>query len=179
MCDRSEAFFAGLLEGTRLRLAALCASFRVAPQDFEDLVQESLLALWRKRREIENPEAWLFRALRLECLRYQRRGSRQRHVAVDEVTLELLADSGGLSEEAIGFHHDLRTLIRRLPVRHRALIHLRFELGLTSEETARHLGYQPASLKKTTTRCLHTLRSSLIRPSILLVPSSKNRKHGY
>jgi len=178
MLDRSsEMFFAALLESTRSRLAALCASFRVAPQDFEDLVQESLLALWRKRREIENPEAWLIRALRLECLRYQRRGSRQRHVAVDEATLELLADAGGLSEEAIGLRHDLRTLIRRLPGRHRALIHLRFELGLTSEETAKHLGYQPASLKKTTTRCLHALRNHLIRPPALLTSPSKDRKH--
>ncbi len=174
MHDRSsEAFFAALLEGTRSRLAALCASFRVAPQDFEDLVQESLLALWRKRREIENPEAWLIRALRLECLRYQRRGSRQRHVAVDEATLELLADAGGPSEEALGLHHDLRVLLLRLPARHRALIHLRFELGLTPEETARHLGYQPASLKKTTTRCLRALRSQLIRPPALLASHSR------
>ncbi|MFY9824651.1 MAG: sigma-70 family RNA polymerase sigma factor [Thermoanaerobaculia bacterium] len=178
MCDRSsEMFFTGLLEGTQSRLAALCASFRVAPQDFEDLVQESLLALWRKRQEIENPEAWLIRALRLECLRYQRREIRQRKVAVDEVIPDLLADAGGLSEEAIGLRHDLRTLIRRLPARHRALIHLRFELGLTSEETARHLGYQPTSLKKTTTRCLHTLRSNLIRPPALLASPLKNRKH--
>jgi RNA polymerase sigma-70 factor (ECF subfamily) len=176
MRDRSsEALFAGLLEGTRSRLAALCASFRVAPQDFEDLVQESLLALWRKRREIENPEAWLIRALRLECLRYQRRAIRQKNVAVDEATLELLVDAGGPSEEALGLRHDLRTLIRRLPARHRALIHLRFELGLTSEETARHLGYQPASLKKTTTRCLHTLRSQLICSPALLASRSRNQ----
>lgn len=171
----SEAFFAVLLEGTRSRLAALCASFRVAPQDFEDLVQESLLALWRKRREVENPEAWLIRALRLECLRYQRREIRRRKVAVDEVILELLADAGGLSEEALGLHQDLRTLISRLPARQRALIHLRFELGLTAEETARHLGYQPASLKKTTTRCLHALRSQLLRPRAPLASRSRNQ----
>ncbi|HSS48373.1 MAG TPA: sigma-70 family RNA polymerase sigma factor [Thermoanaerobaculia bacterium] len=178
MPDRSsEMFFAALLESTRSRLAALCASFRVAPQDFEDLVQESLLALWRKRREIENPEAWLIRALRLECLRYQRREIRQRRVASDEATLELLADAGGPSEEALGLHHDLRTLIRDLPARHRALIYLRFELGLTSEETARHLGYRPTRLKKTTTRCLQTLRSNLIRPPALPASPAKDRKH--
>ncbi len=177
MPDRhSEVLFAGLLERTRSRLAALRTSFRVAPQDFEDLVQESLLALWCKRGEVENPEAWLIRALWLEFLRYQRRKLRQRQVAVDEATLELLADSGGLSEEALGLHHDLRTLIRRLPVRHRALIYYRFELGLTSEETAKHLGYRPTSLKKTTTRCLDALRSNLVRPSAVLAKPSKNRR---
>jgi RNA polymerase sigma factor (sigma-70 family) len=124
-------------------------------------VQESLLALWRKRRQVENPEAWLIRALRMECLRYQRRAIRQKQMAVDAATLELLAGSAGLSEADLGVRCDLRKVVRRLPARQRALIHLRFELGLTSAEAAQQLGYQPASLKKTTTRCLHALRREL------------------
>jgi RNA polymerase sigma factor (sigma-70 family) len=149
---------AGLLERIRPRLLALRASFRIAPQDFEDLVQESLLALWRKRRQVENPEAWLIRALRLECLRYQRKEIRCRQIAVDGAMLELLAGAEG---EDLGLRFDLERLVGRLPARQRALIHLRFELGLTAAEAARQLGYQPASLKKTTTRCLHALRRKL------------------
>jgi DNA-directed RNA polymerase specialized sigma24 family protein len=68
MCNgASEELFILLLESARSRLNGLQVLFRVAPQDFEDLVQETLLALWCKRREIENPEAWLVSALRLEC----------------------------------------------------------------------------------------------------------------
>jgi RNA polymerase sigma-70 factor (ECF subfamily) len=156
-----EMLFAGLLERIRPRLLALRASFRIAPQDFEDLVQESLLALWRKRREVENPEAWLIRALRLECLRYQRREIRCRQIAVDGAALELLAGAEGGGGADLGLRFDLQRLVRRLPARQRALIHLRFELGLTAAEAARQLGYQPASLKKTTTRCLHALRRRL------------------
>ena len=157
----SEMLFAGLLESTRSGLGALRASFRVAPHDFEDLVQESLLALWRKRSQVENPEAWLIRALRLECLRYQRREIRQKQIAVDGATLELWAGTEDGSEADLGLHFDLQRLVRRLPARQRALIHFRFELGLTSAEAARELGYQSASLKKTTTRCLHALRRKL------------------
>jgi RNA polymerase sigma factor (sigma-70 family) len=163
MCNgASEELFIPLLESARSRLNGLQALFRIAPQDFEDLVQETLLALWCKRRQIENPEAWLVSALRLECLRYQRKEIRRRQTAVDADKLELLAGSEGWSEADLGVRHDLRRLIRGLPARHRALIHLRFDLGLTSEEAAEQLGYRLASLKKTTTRCLHTLRRKLI-----------------
>jgi RNA polymerase sigma factor (sigma-70 family) len=159
MRDRSsEVLFAGLLERARPRLIGLRASFRIAPQDFEDLVQESLLALWRKRHQVENPEAWLIRALRLECLRYQRKEIRRRQIAVDGAPLELLAGAEGGD---LGLRFDLQRLVRRLPARQQALIHLRFGLGLTSAEAAQKLGYQPASLKKTTTRCLHALRRKL------------------
>jgi RNA polymerase sigma-70 factor (ECF subfamily) len=162
MCNRaSEELFLGLLESARSRLNGLQALFRVAPQDFEDLVQETLLALWRKHRQIDNPEAWLLSALRLECLRYQRREIRRRETAVDTDGLERLAGSAGWSEADLGVRHDLRRLVRKLPARHRALIHLRFGLGLTLEEAAEQLGYRPASLKKTTTRCLHALRRKL------------------
>lgn len=163
MCNgASEELYLRLLESARSRLNGLQVLFRVAPQDFEDLVQETLLALWCKRGHIENPEAWLVSALRLECLRYQRREIRRRQTAVDADRLERLADSEGWSETDLGIRHDLRRLIRALPVRHRALIYLRFGLGLTSEEAAEQLGYQPTSLKKTTTRCLQTLRRKLI-----------------
>jgi len=162
MHDRSsEMLLAGLLERARPRLVALRASFRIAPQDFEDLVQESLLALWRKRRQVENPEAWLIRALRLECLRYQRKEIRRRQIAVDGAALELLAGPGDGGGTDLGLRFDLRRLVRCLPARQRALIHLRFGLGLTAAEAAQELGYQPASLKKTTTRCLHALRRKL------------------
>jgi len=109
----------------------------------------------------ENPEAWLVRALRLECLRHQRREIRRRQRAVDGAALELLAGPEDRVAMDLGLRFDLRRLVRRLPARQRALILLRFELGLTSAEAARQLGYQPASLKKTTTRCLHALRRKL------------------
>jgi RNA polymerase sigma factor (sigma-70 family) len=164
MCNgASEELFLRLLESARSRLSGLQVAFRVAPQDFEDLVQETLLALWRKRRQIENPEAWLLSALRLECLRYQRREIRRRQTAVDAEGLERLVAADDWSEADLGIRHDLRRLVRGLPARHRALIHLRFGLGLTSEEAAAQLGYRPASLKKTTTRCLAALRSKLIQ----------------
>lgn len=160
---RDEELFARVLERTRPRLLALLKLYQVAPEDGEDVLQEALLALWRKRAQVRDYEAWLLSALRMECLRYRRRGKRQIYSAVDEPTLERLAGYDGFVATDTGLHQDLRKLVRRLPARHQALIHLRYGLGLTPEEAASLLGYRPSSLKKTTTRCLQALRRQLNR----------------
>ncbi|HEV8582945.1 MAG TPA: sigma-70 family RNA polymerase sigma factor [Thermoanaerobaculia bacterium] len=165
--SRDEELFAQLFEQARPRLRALLRLYRVASEDGEDLLQEALIALWRKRAQVRDYEAWLISALRMECLRYRRRGRRQIYSAVDDLALERLAGHDGLAKTDPGLQRDLRKVVRRLPARHQTLLHLRYGLGLTPEETADRLGYQPSSLKKTMTRCLQTLRRQLGRgPSL-------------
>jgi RNA polymerase sigma factor (sigma-70 family) len=165
MDPTEEELFARAFERVRPRLQGLLKLYGVAPEDREDVLQEAILALWRKRVQIKDHEAWLLSALRMECLRYRRRAGRQVYSAIDEPALERLAGHDGFAETDPGLHQDLRRLIRRLPVRHQALIHLRYGLGLTPEETAGRLGYRVSSLKKTTTRCLRALRIQLGRGS--------------
>lgn len=153
-----EERFSQLLEQVRPRLKRLLASYLIPPEDCEDLLQEVFLAFWLKRLQVNAPEAWLLSAVRMECLRYRRRKARQIHVGVEESVLESLA---GRSETDFDLRQDLRAVIGALPARHRTLLQLRYGLGLTPEETAGRLGYQLSSLKKTTTRCLQTLRSRL------------------
>lgn len=162
-----EELFARALEHARPRLQALLKLHRIGLEDGEDLLQEAVLALWRKRVQVKDYEAWLFSALRMECLRYRRRAGRQIYSALDELTLERLAGHDGFSETDSSLRQDLRGLIRRLPTRHQALIHLRYGLGLTPEETASRLGYRLSSLKKTTTRCLQVLRGQLGRGPVI------------
>jgi len=158
-----DELFARVFERVHPRLRGLLKRYGVALEDREDVLQEAVLALWRKRIEVRNYEAWLLSALRMECLRYRWRVGRQVVSALDEAALERLACQNGLSGADAGLHHDLRRLIRRLPARHQALIYLRYWLGLTSEETASRLGYRQSSLKKTTTRCLQVLQRQLGR----------------
>jgi RNA polymerase sigma factor (sigma-70 family) len=160
-----EELLAQILAEARPRLQALLKLYQVRLEDGEDLVQEAVLALWRKRAEVEDYEAWLVSALRVECLRHRRRAGRQLYSALDDSALERLAGQDGISDVDPSLRPELRRLIRCLPARHQALIHLRYGLGLTPEETASRLGYRVSSLKKTTTRCLQTLRSQLNRGS--------------
>jgi RNA polymerase sigma factor (sigma-70 family) len=159
--SRDEELFAQLFEHARPRLQALLRLYGVAPEDREDILQEAILALWCKRVQVKDYEAWLLSALRIECLRYRRRAGRQIYSAHDMPALERLVGHGGIAEADPGLSQDLQRLMQRLPVRHQALIHLRYGLGLTPEETARRLGYRLSSLKKTTTRCLQMLRAQL------------------
>jgi RNA polymerase sigma factor (sigma-70 family) len=158
-----EEVFARLFEHARPRLKTLLRQYGVAPEDGEDVLQEAILALWSKRSQVRDYEAWLLSALRMECLRYRRRAGRKIYSAVDEAALEPFASYDGFAATDPSLHQDLRRLVRRLPARHQALIHLRYGLGLTPEETASRLGYRLSSLKKTTTRCLATLRRQLDR----------------
>lgn len=160
---RDEELFAQLLAHVRPRARALLHRYQVAPEEGEDVLQEAFLALWRKRFQVRDYEAWLLSAVRMECLRCRRRGQRLIYSAVDEPALEWLAGHDGFEKADPTLLQDLRRLLRRLPARHQALIHLRYGLGLTPEETAARLGYRLASLKKTTTRCLQALRKELRR----------------
>jgi RNA polymerase sigma factor (sigma-70 family) len=160
-----EELLTQVFEQARPRLKALLKLHRVEPEDGEDLLQEAILALWRKRVGVKDHEAWLVSAVRMECLRYRRQAGRQIYSALDGSALERLAGPDGSSQTDPSVRQDLRRLIRRFPLRHQALINLRYGLGLTPEETARRLGYRLSSLKKTTTRCLKALRSQLNRGS--------------
>lgn len=158
---RDDELFARALAHARPRLQALLRLYRVAPEDGEDVLQEALLALWRKRALVRDYEAWLLSALRMECLRYRRRGKRQIYSGVDEAALEQLPGCVGYAAADPSLYLDLRMLLHRLPARQQALIHLRYGLGLTPEETASRLGYRLSSLKKTTTRVLRMLRRQM------------------
>jgi len=74
---RDEEVLTRAFEQARPRLRALLKLYRVAPEDAEDLLQEAILALWRKRSAVEDFEAWLVSAARVECLRHRRRVVRQ------------------------------------------------------------------------------------------------------
>ncbi|MBV8203366.1 MAG: sigma-70 family RNA polymerase sigma factor, partial [Acidobacteria bacterium] len=59
---------------------------------------------------------------------------------------------------------DLESLFANLSVRHRAVLWLRFGLGLSTEEVADRLGYCPASIRKLTLRSLARLRLAVGPP---------------
>lgn len=59
--SRDEELFARLSEHSRPRLQALLGLYQVAPEDGEDLLQEALLALWRRstrRRAVWASASW-------------------------------------------------------------------------------------------------------------------------
>lgn len=149
------------LERTRPRLKSLFSRYRIPPEDTEDILQESLLALIYQWQKIRDPEAWLFGTLRNRCLIYWRDRRHKLYDSVDTAVLDWIANPTPPEQEGEDLARDLTTVIDRLPDRCRSLLKLRYRLGYEPPEVAERLGYRPASIGKVTTRCLAALLRQL------------------
>ncbi len=155
------AAYAGFLRETtailrpffRRRLAQL-------PDDIEDLVQETLLAVHNKRHTYDPSQPvtpWMYAIARyklIDLLR-GRAGREALHDPFDEDLEELGSASEPRAQEA---RRDLRVLLARLPDKQRLPIECVKIEGLSVEETARLTGLSVSAVKVGVHRGLKALR---------------------
>ena len=146
-----------LLLSFKPRARAITASFRIPPEDGEDLLQEALLTFLHKRDEIFCPEAWLAATLKRRCLMYWRSRRRNLLRQVDASILELLAGGEEGPQQSIDARCDLDRLLCEVPEKCRSLLVARYREGLTPSETAQSLGYRRSGIYKLIERCLSAL----------------------
>jgi RNA polymerase sigma factor (sigma-70 family) len=147
-----------LVERLRPRLKRILGAYHIPPHDADDILQETFLALLSKWDSIDNREAWVVGTLRHRCARYWRERRSSVLEAVDSALLEFLSRPQPPPQERAALVWDLESVFTTLSVRHRAVLWLRFGLGLSTEEVAAQLGYCPASIRKLTLRSLARLR---------------------
>lgn len=147
--------------GVRPKMRRMVRGWGVPPEDAEDLVQQTLMALVGCWEGVRNPDAWVAGATRKSCLMYWRSRRRRIYDAVDDGVLEWLAEPERPAQEHRALRRDLTALAARLPERYRSVLRLRYALGCDAPETARRLGYRPSSIGKVTTRGLAALRGEL------------------
>ncbi|WP_151481282.1 RNA polymerase sigma factor [Streptomyces albicerus] len=127
----------------------------IAPVDWADAVQESLLAVFRGLRGLRDPQAfygWVRTVTVREAVRQARRTEVEQAADPDDVArlAGLLSDDGGeLSAQ-------VRDVLSRLPVQHRAVLVLRELEGLDERSAAELLQVAPGTVKSR----LHRARSS-------------------
>jgi RNA polymerase sigma factor (sigma-70 family) len=153
-----------LIEKLRPRLKRILHGYGVPPHDADDVLQEAFLAVLGKWDSIDNKEAWMIGTLRHRCARYWRQRRSSVLEAVDSALLEALSEPQPAPQERAAMVWDLETVFVTLSVRHRAVLWLRFGLGLSTEEVADRLGYCPASIRKLTLRSLARLRLAVDPP---------------
>jgi RNA polymerase sigma-70 factor (ECF subfamily) len=175
-----ERAFAVLVEPYRRELQLHCYRMLGSMQDAEDLVQETMLAAWRRLsgfQERASLRAWLYRIATNRSLNALR--DRGRRPAVEETLkappptryiepgwLEPYPDSA-LPDPAPGpdTRYEQREAIglafvaglQQLPERQRAALVLRDVLGFSTEEVARMLEVTPQSVKGALQRARATL----------------------
>ncbi|WP_285440320.1 RNA polymerase sigma factor [Streptomyces sp. Caat 7-52] len=127
----------------------------IAPHDAADAVQESLLAVFKGLRGLRDPVAfyaWVRTVTVREAVRVARRTG-----AEEPADPAGLARLGGLRADADGdLPADVRDVLARLPVRHRAVLVLRELEGLDEAAVADLLGVPQGTVKSR----LHRARSS-------------------
>jgi RNA polymerase sigma factor (sigma-70 family) len=153
-----------LVERLRPRLKRILRGYGIPPHDADDLLQEAFLAVLNKWESIDNKEAWVIGTLRHRCARYWRERRASVLEAVDSALLEVLSQPQPAPQERAVLVWDLESVFETLSVRHRAVLWLRFGLGLSTEEVADRLGYCPASIRKLTLRSLARLRTAVSPP---------------
>ncbi|MDY7093762.1 MAG: sigma-70 family RNA polymerase sigma factor [Acidobacteriota bacterium] len=164
--DPDESFEA-LLQKVQPTLKQILGRYQIPPEDAEDVLQDTLLTLLYKWDTVIKPEAWLIGTLRRRCIMYWRSRRSRLYEAVDEAILELVADAERPSQEQSILRRDLERTLVRLRPRCRAILRLRYGLGLKPNEIAEQLGYRQSSVRKVANRCLAALVRQLVEVGFL------------
>lgn len=145
--DGFEAAYRRLRPGM-VRLAHLLTG---SPDLAEDAVHDAFMACSHRWASLDNPDAYVTRAVTNHALSALRRGRRERDKA-DRLG-RLPAVSAGIPEL-----DETWDALRRLPDRQRAAIVLRFYEDLPEAEIARALGCRPGTVKSLIHRGLATVK---------------------
>ncbi len=132
-----------------VRLASLLVQ-RVAA---EDLVQDAFAAVYPKFATLDNPAAYLRVAIVNGC----RQSHRRRAVEVDRMPRLMLAAD---TPPELG---ELADVVTALPYRQRAVLVLRYWVGLSEHEIADALGCRPGTVKSLSSRALERLSTEVER----------------
>ncbi len=136
--------------------------------DADDVLQETLLVLWKKFDQFEegtNFPAWAGKVAYYEVLKYRQRKSREATILDDDV-LEHLAGEAMAKHSVLDSRHDaLRQCLERLSATDRGLIKSRYQLGMRSKDLAAQLGRTPNSLAQSFARIRRWLLDCINRTS--------------
>jgi len=138
----------------------------------EDIVQDMLVKVWRRRQQIDfaHPLAYLYQAARNEAISYRRRhGVRERAVAaVTAQEPRTAPDSAKLLERA-DLAEAVAAAVGALPERCRLVFTMQREQGLTYAEIAGVLGISVKTVETQMSRAFRALRSRLAEYLVLAV----------
>jgi RNA polymerase sigma factor (sigma-70 family) len=150
-----------LVQRFNSRARAITGFHRIPAQDADDLLQQTYLTFLVRRDEVRNPEAWLAGTLNQRCLMFWRSRRRSWLSTAPDEFLEAKARVDSPRQDQLMLRRDLSKAVSRLPSRWRALINLKYGLGLDSRETARRLGYRYSGIYTITKRCLAALAEEM------------------
>ncbi len=143
------------------RLVAMATMLLGGPTGAEDLVQEALIAVFRKRRtfpSVAAAEGYVRRAIATKFLDGARRSTKELGALKRHASQVIPADAQAPGEASA---LDAEKLVAQLPPRERACVALRFLDDMSTAETARTLGLSEGAVKRYVSDGLSTLNAAL------------------
>ncbi len=134
------------------------AAYLSSPSAAPDIVQDSLLAIARGIRSLDDPArfpAWAQRIVSNKCADWVRRQRRERSNCDARPVEELGAPHAGEDERTL----EVRAALRRLPPERRAILALRYSDSMTDGAISEALGIPVGTVKSR----LHAAREELRR----------------
>ncbi|HEX5377550.1 MAG TPA: sigma-70 family RNA polymerase sigma factor [Phenylobacterium sp.] len=136
-----------------------------AAADVEDLVQETLMAIHRRRATYDPAQpftAWAHAVARYKLIDFWRRSRIRKHVPIDDVA-DWLAEDGASAEEG-AVRADLDRVLSVLPDRQRALVRdVKIE-GLSLAEAGARMGVSEGAAKVALHRAMKVLTLGVRKP---------------
>lgn len=160
--DGDALAYRALLGDLRLRLSAyLGRRLRQAPDDVEDLVQDTLIAIHDRRATWDRTQPllpWVYAIARYRLIDHYRRQGRRVHVPLDDAAQELRVED---ESAAVDARRDVETALAQLPERTQLLIR-RLKLEARSvADTARQLDMSEGAVKVALHRGLKAMAARL------------------
>jgi RNA polymerase sigma-70 factor (ECF subfamily) len=163
--DGDSVAYRALLGDLRLRLAAYFGRrLRRDPDDVEDLVQDTLIAIHTRRATYDRSQAltpWVYAIARYKLIDHYRRAGRRVVVPLEDAAGELTVED---QSAAVDARRDVERALTTLPERTRALLRdLKIE-ELSVAETAARAGMTEGAVKVAAHRGLRALMDRFAGP---------------
>jgi RNA polymerase sigma-70 factor (sigma-E family) len=132
----------------------------------EDAVQEAMARCgrsWSRIAAVDNPRAYVYRAVINEVRSWQRRRWHSQEIPVHDDVL-VAGDRTGQVADDSDTDEALRAALHRVPYKRRAALVLRYYVGLSDREIAETLGCSEVTVRSQIHRGLATLRTLLDSP---------------
>jgi RNA polymerase sigma-70 factor (ECF subfamily) len=168
--DRAELFLA-LLAKNQHRVSAFVHTLVANWHDGEEIVQDTLIVLWRKFEEFDAATdffRWAAKVAQFEVLNYRRK-SRHAQILDAEVLESLAATAIKLSDGTAQRRHALSQCLQRLSEQDRQILGLRYQDTGSVHGVATALGRSTSHvhriLRRIREQLLRCVRTSLTRPA--------------
>ena len=144
-------------------LFGLARRMGVPHEDAADIVQETMLRLWREliaEKDVRDEDAWAFRTAYRLAIDQSRQARRSGSVfsLLTRQSDQSLTKSTDLEDVAVVWHE-----VDALPRQQRAVLYLRYRADLPFEQVGQAVGVSAATARTHATRALATLRERLTR----------------